>query len=414
MQLTYTWTALLGLTSLVASAPAERGLRAQKREPLQIVQEVQQTDIIIVNQNLQQLAQQQQIIEQEFAALVQAEVALVTQLETIKNNIRVNHFKARFNQVNTVIVTVQTLVDQRSKDASNRYLVKQLLADNGKPESQMVVMVSEAATMTIQAAAQTVDGASILSSPTGTPQLAGFDASVPFGQLNQSVILPAGAQAPKISQVFADPAAIILPNQNSLFVEDSGAFLTDCVQSSGFFQLAGAAIYQSFAQLAAAQAGAIIIIDNSGNNNNNNNNNDNKNNDNKNNDNKDGNKDGKDKGGDAAKNSTATDAAASATDAAASEATPAATEAAAPPAVAVPAAPEAAPAAAAPAEAAAPVEATPAVAAPAEAAPAEATPVAATTPAEAVPAAATPAVAATPAAPAQGGFVTIVPPAPAA
>lgn len=63
------------------------------------MQEVQQTDIIIVNQNLQQLAQQQQIIEQEFAALVQAEVALVTQLETIKNNIRVNHFKARFNQV---------------------------------------------------------------------------------------------------------------------------------------------------------------------------------------------------------------------------------------------------------------------------------------------------------------------------
>ncbi|ETS76105.1 hypothetical protein PFICI_11492 [Pestalotiopsis fici W106-1] len=407
MQLTYTWAALLGLTSLVASAPAERGLkrtsRAQKREPLQIVQEVQQTDIIIVNQNLDQLAAQQQIIEQEFAALVQAEVALVTQLETIKNNIRVNHFKARFNQVNTVIVTVQTLVDQRSKDASNRYLVKQLLADNGKPESQQVIMVSEAATMTIQAAAQTLDGASILSSPTGTPQIAGFDASVPFGQLNQSVILPAGAQAPKISQVFADPAAIILPNQNSLFVEDSGAFLSDCVQSSGFFQLAGAAIYQSFAQLAAAQAGAIIIIDNSNNggnndnkNNDNNNNNNDKNNDNKNND----NKDGKDKGGDAAKASSA------ATETAAASATSAATEVAAPPA-ATPA-PEAAPVATAPAEAA-PVEATPA-----EAAPVEATPAVATAPVEAAPAVATTPAAATPAAPAQGGFVTIVPPAPAA
>jgi hypothetical protein len=83
--------------------PAERGLkwksRAQKRNPLAIIQEVQETDIIVVQQNLDQLAAQQQIIEQEFAALVQAEVALVTQLDEIKNNIRINHFKARFSQV---------------------------------------------------------------------------------------------------------------------------------------------------------------------------------------------------------------------------------------------------------------------------------------------------------------------------
>lgn len=64
-----------------------------------IIQEVQETNIIIVNENLGQLAAQQQIIEQEFAALVQAEVALVVQLEEIKNNIRINHFKARFSQV---------------------------------------------------------------------------------------------------------------------------------------------------------------------------------------------------------------------------------------------------------------------------------------------------------------------------
>lgn len=92
----------LGLTVYIAPT-IERELRgmsrAQKREPLAIVQEVQQTDIIVVNQNLEQLAAQQQVIEQEFAALVQAEVALVTQLDTIKNNIRVNHFKARFSQV---------------------------------------------------------------------------------------------------------------------------------------------------------------------------------------------------------------------------------------------------------------------------------------------------------------------------
>jgi hypothetical protein len=64
-----------------------------------IIQEVQETNIIVVQENLDQLAAQQQIIEQEFAALVQAEIALVVQLEEIKNNIRVNHFKARFSQV---------------------------------------------------------------------------------------------------------------------------------------------------------------------------------------------------------------------------------------------------------------------------------------------------------------------------
>lgn len=371
MQLTYTCAALLGLSSLVASAPTiERELRgmsrAQKREPLAIVQEVQQTDIIVVNQNLEQLAAQQQVIEQEFAALVQAEVALVTQLDTIKNNIRVNHFKARFSQVNTVIVTVQTVVDQRQKNAANRYMVKQLLADNGKPESQMIVMVSEAATMTIQSSApQTLSGASILSSPTGTPQLAAFDKNAPFGQVGQSIILPAGAKAPSISQVFADPAAIILPNQNNLFVEDSGAFLTDCVQQAAFFQLQGAQIYQSFGQLAQAQSGAVIIVDGSN-------------------------------GGAAA---AAPPAAASS--AAAVAAPPAASSAAA--VAAPPAATPAAPEATAPAAAAPPAETTPA-AAPATT-PAEAAPAVATTPAAA------PAAPATTAAAAQGGFVTLVPPA---
>lgn len=83
--------------------PSERGLkwqtRAQKRNPLAIIQEVPETNIIVVQENLAQLAAQQKVIEQEFAALVQAEVALVNQLDQIKNNIRINHFKARFSQV---------------------------------------------------------------------------------------------------------------------------------------------------------------------------------------------------------------------------------------------------------------------------------------------------------------------------
>jgi hypothetical protein len=74
--------------------------KAQRRSPL-IIQEnvVEQSITIVQNQNLGVISQLAVIAEQELAALVQSQVALVTQLEEIKNNIRINHFKAKFSQV---------------------------------------------------------------------------------------------------------------------------------------------------------------------------------------------------------------------------------------------------------------------------------------------------------------------------
>lgn len=83
--------------------PAERGLkwnsRSMKRNPLTIIQNVQETNIVIVQQNLDTIEQLARLAEQQFADLVKAEIALVVQREEIKNNIRINHFKARFTQV---------------------------------------------------------------------------------------------------------------------------------------------------------------------------------------------------------------------------------------------------------------------------------------------------------------------------
>lgn len=84
--------------------PAEKGLKhrtkTQKRSPLIIQQTVVEQPITIVqNQNLGAISQLAKIAEAEFAALVQSQAALATQLEQVKNNIRINHFKARFNQV---------------------------------------------------------------------------------------------------------------------------------------------------------------------------------------------------------------------------------------------------------------------------------------------------------------------------
>ncbi|OTA81603.1 hypothetical protein M434DRAFT_380053 [Hypoxylon sp. CO27-5] len=249
--------ALLGFSSLVASAPtdgslapaSQRGLKwKSRRAPLTIEQIVQETNIIIVEDNKAELDALQKLAEQQFAQLVQAQVALITQLEDVKNNIRVNHFKSRFSQVNVVIVAVSTIVDARAdKGNQKRYMVNQLLADNGKPESQVMVMVSDAQTMTI-GASQTIDlagvaSATAVSQPSAAPAIVAADPKAPFGKPNQSLILPIGAQAPSIDLVFVDPAAIILPNQNNLFVESTDTFLQDC----GFYQSNG----NAFANLAS-------------------------------------------------------------------------------------------------------------------------------------------------------------------
>ncbi|KAI0597705.1 hypothetical protein F4775DRAFT_226373 [Biscogniauxia sp. FL1348] len=275
-------TALMGLISLASSAPsprdggalsppAGRGLRwrsrAQKRAPLIIQQEVQETNIIVIQDNQAELDALRQVAEQQFAQLVQAELALVTQLQTIKDNIRVNHFKARFLQANTVIVTVTTMVDVRpGSDGQKRYMVNQLLADNGKPEQEVTVMVSDAATMTVGASAtdaNLVAGVgTALSTPTAAPAFQGADAAAPFGQVNQSVIMPAGAAAPAVDLVFADPAAIILPGQAGLFVESTATFLQDC----GFYQGNGNAflnlgtqVFTSFQEISVGGASVSII-----------------------------------------------------------------------------------------------------------------------------------------------------------
>ena len=60
---------------------------------------IEQSVTIVQNQNLGVINELARIAETELAALVQAQVNLITQIETIKNNIRINHFKARFSQV---------------------------------------------------------------------------------------------------------------------------------------------------------------------------------------------------------------------------------------------------------------------------------------------------------------------------
>ncbi len=64
-----------------------------------VQQTVVQPQVTIVQENLDLVSEIALLAEQEFSALVQSQLALIQEVETIKNNIRVNHFLARFSQV---------------------------------------------------------------------------------------------------------------------------------------------------------------------------------------------------------------------------------------------------------------------------------------------------------------------------
>lgn len=120
--------ALAGFSSLAAAVPTsmQRDAAGQKRDVI-IQQTVVEPQVVVVNQNLGALSALAAQAEQEFAALVQSQLALVNTVETIKNNVRINTFKSRWADVNTVLVTVTKVVDARDPaNINTRYMVNQL------------------------------------------------------------------------------------------------------------------------------------------------------------------------------------------------------------------------------------------------------------------------------------------------
>lgn len=112
--------------SIVPTSFDERTAPPEKRDII-IQQTVIEPQLVSINQNLAALSAAALLAEQQLAAQVQAQLALVNTVNTIKNNIRINTFKSRWSQVNTVIVTVTNVVDARDPNNVNtRYMVNQL------------------------------------------------------------------------------------------------------------------------------------------------------------------------------------------------------------------------------------------------------------------------------------------------
>ncbi|VBB86668.1 Putative protein of unknown function [Podospora comata] len=119
---------------------------------------------VLIGSAISQLAR---IAELELAALIGSQFALAIQLETIKTNIRINHFRAQFPHVvcslryyssvlltsspqNCVIICVTNVLDQRDpNNINNRYLLNQLRIDNGFPDKELLIMVTDSQQMTI-------------------------------------------------------------------------------------------------------------------------------------------------------------------------------------------------------------------------------------------------------------------------
>ncbi|KAK4455940.1 hypothetical protein QBC34DRAFT_4725 [Podospora aff. communis PSN243] len=274
-------TALVGFGALVASVPTA---------PKQSRNQINQTKFSNGGDafstfgqlgQLSQLGQLAQFAEADLLARVQSQLLLSAELQAVKDNIRINSLRARFPQVNTVLVTVTNVVDARNPAGiNNRYLLNELFIDNGFADQQQVIMVTESQTYTVtgatptateatDSATSTLDLGSIVDAAGATPTASSlnlpligggggaFDAlnlgvglgqgqiiqqqtttvtafnpltGIPLSFLNspQALLLPYDTAAPTSPLIIEDPANIIYGGVNGLLVQGLSTLQADC------------------------------------------------------------------------------------------------------------------------------------------------------------------------------------------
>lgn len=239
-----------------AIMPAERGLTwTPKKRQSSINQIASVTDIsiqqdfssfskqtvVIINQLAANILQLQQILlEQELVALVQEQLFLLQLQNSIVDNIRKNHFKNKNSNVNTIIVIVQQVSDNRGGNQKNRYMTRQIQS-NSNVQEQVVVIIQEQNTIQVGGSGSNSNSNSNSNgaSPTGSSSAAQSTASVSAAANATAIgtyqpdlaqfpgytpnidLLPADLQqAPQFNfgSQGADPAIIIQANQ-AVFVE---------------------------------------------------------------------------------------------------------------------------------------------------------------------------------------------------
>ncbi|KAF8851819.1 hypothetical protein BDZ45DRAFT_807966 [Acephala macrosclerotiorum] len=180
---------------------------------VQITQE--QITILEINNSP---ALEQEILEQEIALsqAIQLQILAQQELQFAIDNIRINTFNNLNSNVNTVIVIVTQVVDNRNSGNNNRYLVRQLQS-NSAVQEQVFVQINEQATMTIanDIPSSVFNAAQASGTGFAAPNLGSYTPGGNISLQPQGLnLLPAGVSAPSFgnAQNFNDPALIIQPN----------------------------------------------------------------------------------------------------------------------------------------------------------------------------------------------------------
>lgn len=180
-----------------------------------------------------QLTDNQRNEEIQLTQIIQERIDGSNQRQRDQDNVRQNHYRNNNKDQNTIIVIVSQVIDLRSGTGIQRYLTRQIRADNGNGLPEVAVVVNEVPQLSItaqeagqvpqqgQAPTATSDQNSALASAIAAQASAiavsniqTYDPTAAFQQNNQTQLLPAGVPAPTWNlSVENDPAMIIEANQ---------------------------------------------------------------------------------------------------------------------------------------------------------------------------------------------------------
>ncbi|KAH8663628.1 hypothetical protein BGZ60DRAFT_432764 [Tricladium varicosporioides] len=229
----------------------------------------QQTTVVITEIQENSFSNSQFQQEQEFSQLIQEQLFLQQQQTFFCDNIRRNHFNSRNNQVNTVILIVQQVQDNRFGQSNTRYFTRQIQS-NSNIRQQQVVIIQEQTILQIggnsgnslsQFAGGEFVGGSLSGTPTSEGSAQATESATPSSEGKRSngffqrgiyvpgaswqgfnpniQLLPFGIQQPSFGFGSAgiDPALIIQSNQQVFisFVQQSQQVIDSNVFSGSPF-----------------------------------------------------------------------------------------------------------------------------------------------------------------------------------
>jgi len=212
-----------GVAVRSSSDPVEQGIFPRARgNNNNIVQDITITELSTTDFSLPSDQRSQDV---ELVKLVQEKIIVIDNSRQFRDNVRKNTFRNKNKNVNTVVIVVTEVIDQRdSNNFNTRYLTRQLQS-NSNVEEQVIVVISESQVMTVggsnsnKNSRPTRVGTASSSQSTGdVQQFATYNADAPAqivqGSSNSQSILPSGVGAPSWSnaQFSEDPAVILEEN----------------------------------------------------------------------------------------------------------------------------------------------------------------------------------------------------------